>query len=137
MNNVMKMTVPGKPEFLNLCSDAAVTFAAVSGMDVDAVEDFAMAVYEACKILTCHESDCWCSRYDLQFEAEDGRIVVTVTTCGEYNIEKCRRICYDCPNEGNLGLQIMRSIMDEVEIDRDYDDGSGSGKKIIMVKNIC
>ena len=137
MTSIMKMTVPGKPEFLNLCSESAITVSAVLGINVDIIDEIGMAVFEACKFLTCHESDCWCKAYNVEFLYENNKMIVEITTDGKYSITKSRRICMDCPNEGELGVQIIKSIMDEVIIDRQYDDGSGSGKKITLVKNIC
>ena len=138
MSSMVKITVPGKPEFLNLCNEAAVTVSAELGFDVDTVEEIGMAVFEACKFLTCHESDCWCSSYNVEFSYEEySGLIVNITTNGEYSIEKSRHICMDCPNEGDLGVQIIKSIMDNVEIDREYDDGSGRGKRITLVKNLC
>ena len=137
MISIMKMTVPGKPEFLNICSDAATTVSAVLGFNADIIDEIGMAVFEACKFLTCHESNCWCKAYNVEFSYENSKMIVEITTNGEYSIEKSRYICMDCPNEGELGVKIIKTIMDEVKIDREYDDGSGSGKKITLVKNIC
>lgn len=135
MTSIMRMTVPGKPEFLNLCSESAITVSAVLGFNVDVIDEIGMAVFEACKFLTCHESNCWCKAYNVEFFSDGGKLVVEITTNGQYSIQKSRRICMDCPNEGELGVQIIKTIMDEVEIDRQYDNGSG--KKITLVKNLC
>lgn len=137
MISIMKMTVPGKPEFLNICSDSATTVSAVLGFNADIIDEIGMAVFEACKFLTCHESDCWCKAYNVEFFLDNSKMVVEITTNGEYSIEKSRKICMDCPNEGELGVKIIEAIMDDVTIDRKYNDGSGSGKKITLVKNIC
>lgn len=135
MKSIMKMTVPGRPEFLNLCNESAIKVAAILGFNIDIIDEIGMAVFEACKFLTCHESDCWCKAYDVEFFYEESKMIVEITTNGKYSIVKSCKICMDCPNEGELGVQIIRSIMDEVYIDREYDDGSG--KKITLVKNIC
>ena len=41
------------------------------------------------------------------------------------------KICLDCPKEGDLGIAIIKSVMDDVQIEKD----GVESKKIIMVKN--
>ena len=133
MLNLVKMTVPGRPEFIQVCKSAAIAAANLAKFDIDTVDEIGMAVFEACKSITCHGHDCWCSMYDMEIELADDHFTIKLISTGEHNVEKCGHICLDCPREGDLGISIIKSIMDEVEIDK---DGDGT-KKIIMVKKIC
>lgn len=133
MSNLVKLTVPGNPEFIQVCRSAAIAAANVSGFDVDTIDEIGMAVYEACKCITCHGHDCWCTTYDIDIMLSEKEFKVVLVCSGEHNIEKVGHICMDCPREGDLGIAIIKSIMDNVEIEKD-DSGT---KKIIMVKNLC
>lgn len=134
MSNLLKMTVPGRPEFIQVCKSAAIAAANLSKFDIDTVDEIGMAVFEACKSITCHGHDCWCTSYEMNIEFLEDKFKIILVSTGEHSIEKCvQHICLDCPREGDLGIAIIKSIMDQVEIEKE-NDGT---KKIIMVKNLC
>ncbi len=133
MSNFVKITVPGNPEYIKICENAAIKVAAISGLDLDTVEEVGMAVFEACKNIACHGHDCWCSEYEMEIETTDKYFKINLVSVGEHSIEKCETICLDCPNEGNLGLAIINSVMDDVHMESD----GKCNKKIVMVKNLC
>ena len=131
MSNVINMTVPGNPDYIKVCRNTAMAAASVMKLDVDAVDEIGMAVYEACKAITCHGHDCWAKTYTINIEMLDENLTITVQATGQHDVEKCKKICLDCPKEGDLGIAIIKSIMDKVEIEK---EGNNS-KKITMVKN--
>jgi serine/threonine-protein kinase RsbW len=131
MSNVINMTVSGDPKFIKVCERAAVEAVKVIGVDVETADEIGMAVFEACKAITCHGHDCWCRTYTLNIDRINEGLEIIVQSDGVYNVEKCARICLDCPKEGDLGIAIIKTVMDDVQIEK---DGLES-KKIIMVKN--
>ena len=56
-------------------------------------------------------------------------IYVTDTSAG-HKLTKLSKICVDCPNEGDLGIFVIKSLMNEVEL---LDNPEGK-KTIKMVK---
>ena len=103
----------------------------VAGFDFDEIEDIKTAVGEACKNITCHGHEGWAEEYTLECEVSEGVMAVSVTDTGcSHSIHKHCRICVDCPNEGDLGVFVIKSLMNEVEL-----INNPEGKKTIkMVK---
>ncbi len=132
MSEILKMTIPGNPEYIRITKSAVGSAAALEGFDFDCVEDIQIAVAEACKNITCHGFDGWCKSYDLTCDMREDSIKITITDETMQHIEqKGKRPCEDCPKEGDLGICIIESIMDEVQIIK-----AGQGNKsIVMVKN--
>ena len=121
--DLVKIKVLGKPEFIKVCRSAALATASLVGFDVDTVDEIGMAVFEACKVVTCRE-------YEMDIRTEDDGLTIEILSSGSHTVEKNCEICLDCPNEGDLGISIINSIMDSVSIEN-TDDG---GKKITLVK---
>ena len=119
MTNNISVTIKCAPEYIRVCNSVAVSAASVAGLDIEAMDEVGIAVIEGCKIISCHDSDCWCNEY---------RIAAT----GEYELEKCRKICEQCPQEGDLGIAVMNTIMDKVTLELD----ENNKKRLIMIKNI-
>lgn len=49
---------------------------------------------------------------------------------GSHKLEKLQKPCLDCPNEGDLGLYVIKSLMTSIEII----DGPNCKKAIKMTK---
>ena len=61
---------------------------------------------------------------------EEGKMEVKVINTSEETVEKTNKRCLDCPNEGELGKLLIRSLMDDVEVCCD----ENNKKTITMVK---
>lgn len=133
MGDLLKFSIPGKPEYLKIAKLAIGSAAGTANFDIEAIEDIEIAVGEACKNISCHGFDGFSNFYEVECQIEEDKITITVTDnrCG-HKIEKYNKPCLDCPNEGNLGIYIIKSLMNEVEIIR-----KDSGNSIKMVKNKC
>ncbi|MEG0292594.1 MAG: ATP-binding protein [Anaerovoracaceae bacterium] len=133
MPKVVSMTVPGEPEFIQVIKIAAGSAASLTGFDMEAVEDIEMAVAEAAKNITCHGSEHWCKCYDMIIQFKEPEMTIEIKASADcHTIKKNCSPCMDCPNEGNLGIAVIKSLMDKVEINND----ENGNKSIIMVKNI-
>lgn len=134
MSDLLKFTVPGNPEYVKIVKMAVGSAAANCGFTVDAIEDMGIAVGDACKLITCHGFDGWSDSYDIECTIEDDKMTIEVKDdlC-KHGIQKdlTRRPCMDCPNEGNLGIHVIRTLMDEVEIIKEAENKK---KSIKMVK---
>lgn len=132
MSDVLNFSVPGKPEYVQMLRLAIGSVACKSGFDVEKVEDITVAVSEACKLVTCHGRDGLPSKYDITVEVNDSGMKITVSDLSRgHTIEKSCQQCLHCPEDGDLAIFVMDSLMDRTEV-RGNDNGSRS---IEMVKN--
>jgi len=123
----LKMVIPGKPEYITMIRLAAASLAAQAGFDLEACEEIKMAVGEACKNVSCHGQAGYSDRYELDFIVGSGSFEVTVIDdCDCHTIEKTAPPCRQCPQEGDIGVIMIRSMMSCVEIGSD-----ASGHKYI------
>ena len=134
MGDLLRFSIPGKPEYLKVAKLDVGTAAGTANFTIEAIDDIKIAVGEACKNITCHGFDGFSNFYEVECNIEDDKITVTVCekSC-EHGSEKHKKPCLDCPNEGNLGVYIIKTLMDEVEIVKTK-NGNNSIK---MVKNKC
>ena len=132
MADLLKFSIPGKPEYVQMVRLAIGSIAGKANYDMEAVEDIKVAVAEACKNIFCHGQESFLSRYEIACEInkEDMRIDVT-DTCDGPGPKKFNKPCDQCPDEGNLGVAVIESLMDEVTISID----EHKKKRITMVKN--
>lgn len=113
----LKFTIPGKPEYLTMLRLAVSSVAANAGFDLDGAEDIKTAVSEACKLVSCHGFDGFSDKYELQCSVEKGRIEIIIEDkCEQHTLEKVHKPCKNCPTEGNIGVYVIQTLMNEVEI---------------------
>ncbi|MGI6721259.1 MAG: ATP-binding protein [Anaerovoracaceae bacterium] len=132
MSEILNITVPGNPEYIKIIKMAAGSAASLEGFDIEKVDDIRMAVAEGCKAITCHGFEGWSENYKVILDmAEENLTIEIIDEVGDHKVEKVQRPCLDCPNEGDLGIQIMKTIMDDVEIQK----SENGCRSIKMVKN--
>jgi len=133
MTDILKFSVPGKPEYVGTVRLAISSLANFAGFDIEAVEDIKVAVSEACTNVVCHgKADCE-RCYEVACEVGEGRIIISVVDhAGGYDTDQYQKpvIDCDCPKEGGLGIFIIKALMDEVDIFSEL----GMGTSIKMVK---
>jgi len=131
MADKIKFIIPGKPEYMTMVRLAIGSVADVAGFNFEEIEDIKTAVGEACKMITCHGYEGWAEEYTLECIAEENSLQVFVSdTSTNHLIQKQGRMCADCPNEGDLGIFVIKSLMNQVEL-----INNPEGKKTIkMVK---
>ena len=131
MADKLQFVIPGKPQYITIVRLAVGYAANTAGFDVEEIEDIKTAVGEACKNISCHGSDGFAEQYQVDCEIEDGKMEIYVTDiCESHNLEKLQKPCRDCPNEGDLGLYVIKSLMTDIEII----DGPNCKKAIKMTK---
>jgi len=132
MTDVLKFSVPGKPEYVGTVRLAISSMANCAGFDIEAVEDIKVAVSEACTNVVCH-GKAREESYEVACEIGDGKIIISVVDrAGGYDTTKYQKPVFDCdcPKEGGLGIFIIKALMDEVDIFSEL----GMGTSIKMVK---
>ena len=133
MTDLLKFSVPGKPEYVGMVRLAVSSLANCAGFDIEAVEDIKVAVSEACNNVVCHGAADYCDCYQVDCEIGDDRIIISVSDqAGGYELAKYQLPNLEDPNEGGLGIFIIKALMDEVDILSEL----GTGTCIKMVKYI-
>ena len=132
MQDVLKFSIPGKPEYLQTVRLAIASIAGKADFDVYAVEDIKVAVAEACKMVSCHGFERYSNIYDIVCEITDESLAITVSdACCGHDLIKESKPCRNCPVEGNMALPVIMSLMDDVEVKA----GAEGSESIRMVKN--
>lgn len=128
-----KFTIPGKPEYLLMVRLAIGSIATTAGFDIDETEDIKTAVEEACKNVSCHGFDGFSDKYELECNVENKRIEIIVRdACDAHTLAKLSKPCRNCPKEGDLGIFVIQSLMNEVEFGKEKE----GHKAIRMVKSV-
>ncbi|MBQ4576710.1 MAG: ATP-binding protein [Firmicutes bacterium] len=130
MTDILKLQLPGKPQYVSTVRMVIASLANSVGFDVEAIEDMKVAVSEACTNAVCHGGSGE-NLYEVSFELSDEQLCICVQDQGEgYDMNEYQKPDLDCPKEGGLGLFIIQTLMDEVESISE----PGKGTKIRMVK---
>lgn len=131
MADILKLSIPGKPEYVGMVRLAISSLANNAGFDIEAIEDIKVAVSEACTNVVCHGQMNQSQSYQVSCELGDDKMVISVIDEGNgYDIEKYIEPCIECPKPGGLGVFIIKALMDEVDIFSEI----GSGTSIKMIK---
>ena len=131
MADILRFSMPGKPEYVQTARLAVGALACQQMFDVDQVEDIKLAVSEACKLISCHGNDMLPDQFSLTVEMIPDALQITVTDEGCHRcVGKEGKRCLNCPEDGNIALLVMKSLMDDIRVQR-----SEIGKTIIMVKS--
>ena len=116
----LKFTIPGKPEYLTMVRLAISSIATTAGFDLDALEDIKTAVCEACKNVSCHGFEGFSDKYEVLCNVQEGQIEIVVKDdCDVHTLEKLSKPCQNCPKEGDLGIFVIESLMNEVKCSSD------------------
>ncbi|MDR3305731.1 MAG: ATP-binding protein [Clostridiales Family XIII bacterium] len=131
MADLLKLNVPGKPEYVGTVRMAASSLASGAGFDVEAIDDIKVAVSEACTNIVRHAHEGPDFVYDVSFEIEREKLTITVKDDGAgYNIEEYSEPVPGEIRESGLGLFIIKALMDEVDVQSEI----GVGTHIRMTK---
>lgn len=134
MNDKIKFSIPGKPEYLQMVRMALGALATNAGYDVDQTDDIKVAVEEACKLIACHgHSGGFSESYEIEVEPGEKEMTIVVSdfcSCGTIDRENFK-YCMNCPEEGNMSRVVIETLMDSFDVEV-REDGN---KRITMVKN--
>ncbi len=117
MEDKLQFVIPGKPEYITIVRLAVGSAANSAGFNVEEIEDIKTAVGEACKNISCHGSEGFAEQYQVDCIIKEGIMEIYVTdTSSSHKLKKLQKPCLDCPNEGDLGLYVIKSLMTSVEV---------------------
>ena len=132
-DKIVRLTIPAKPEYIALSRLALTGLARVRPLPPDTLADLKLALTEACSNSVRHAYGDAEGHVEIRFELQDDRLVVEVTDDGTgFGLaESVGTGDGDELTEGGLGIAIIRSIADEVELGG---GGNGRGSRLRFVK---
>jgi serine/threonine-protein kinase RsbW len=133
LGRVVRLTIPAKAEYISLSRLALSGLSRVRSFPDETLADLKLALTEACSNSVRHAYEDGEGHVDISFELRDDRLIVEVAddgtgfepgdVDGNGGDEEL--------SEGGLGIAIIRSIADEVEIGGGPD---GRGARLRFVK---
>ncbi len=133
----LEVPIPCEPRFLSVVRLTVAGAAARAGLGVAEIDDVKVAVSEACTNAIEHAfppaEGKACPAIRIRMTARDGELRLEVEDEGSgFDPKHLPRVDLEqrVPEEGGLGVYLMRQLMDEVKIE----SAPGSGTKITMVK---
>lgn len=132
--DIIKQILPGKPEYVSLVRLSVTSIANQMGFSIEEIEDFKVAVSEACTNVILYGLKDENSHYEVVFKVEESTLSISVTDNGKGFDPKSIKMPDLMGNQvgGGFGLYIIKSLMDHVEINSE----EGTGTSITMVKNL-
>jgi serine/threonine-protein kinase RsbW len=130
----VRLTIPAKPEYITLSRLALAGLTRVRPLKDETLADLKLALTEACSNSVRHAYGDEGGHVSISFELRDDRLIVEVAddgtgfepdTAGRQNGDDAELA------EGGLGIAIIRSIADEVEI---AGGAGGRGSRLRFVK---
>ncbi len=134
LGRTVRLTIPAKPEYITLSRLALSGLARVRALPEETLADLKLALTEACSNSVRHAYDGGEGHVAISFELRDDRLVVEVADDGTGFDAEAAATNGDADaelSEGGLGIAIIRSIADEVEIGGGPD---GRGSRLRFVK---
>jgi serine/threonine-protein kinase RsbW len=119
----VRLTIPAKPEYITLGRLALTGISRLRPLDEETLGDLKLALTEACSNSVRHAYADGEGTVEIRYVLLPNRLVIEVVDDGEGFDPAAEREEGDELVEGGLGIAIIRSIADELEI------GTGEGGK--------
>jgi serine/threonine-protein kinase RsbW len=133
-SRTVRLTIPAKAEYITLSRLALSGLSRVRSFPGDTLADLKLALTEACSNSVRHAYDGGEGHVEISFVLHDDRLVVEVADDGTgFEPDGAERAEDEELTEGGLGIAIIRSIADEVEIGGGPD---GRGSRLRFVKRL-
>jgi serine/threonine-protein kinase RsbW len=117
----VRLTIPAKPEYITLGRLALTGISRLRPLDEETLGDLKLALTEACSNSVRHAYASGEGTVEIRYELHPDRLVIEVVDDGEGFDPSAEREEGEDLVEGGLGIAIIRSIADELEI------GAGAG----------
>ncbi|MDD9150764.1 anti-sigma B factor RsbW [Sporolactobacillus sp. CQH2019] len=128
--DIIKLTIPAKPEYVCIARLASSGAAYRLGYPFDDIEDIKIAVSEACTNVVNHAyKHCAAGNIRIMIECRKHSLSITVIDTGNsFNLQKVLKglrpldasMSLNQVNEGGMGLFLIDSLMDEVTISSEF-----------------
>lgn len=133
MGESLSISIPNKPEYVGVVRLTTSAIASRMGFNVEEIEDIKVAVAEACTNAIVHGICNQDENFNIHFAMDEEKIVIKVQDQGTgFYCEAVEEPDLTSPKEGGLGIFIIKSLMDEVEVESNI----GKGTTIKMTKHL-
>lgn len=128
----VRLTIPARPEYITLGRLALTAIAGVHPVSDETLHDLKLALTEACTNSVKHAyEDGGEGTVDIHYELQPGRLAVEVGDAGTgFEPHEADAANGGELSEGGLGIEIIRAVTDEVEIEA----REGGGSRLRFVK---
>jgi len=124
MKDKIRMSIPTKSEYVSIARLTSSVIASKIGFNIEEIEDIKVAVGEACNNVVIHSKDGF-STFDLEFFAEKESLTIKVIDNGSgFSYDEYKEPNLLEPKENGLGIFIMKSLMDDLEIESKIGEGT-------------
>lgn len=129
----IKLSIPNKAEYVSVVRLTTSAIANRMGFNIEEVEDIKVAIAEACTNTLERGLNGEKQNFDIDFDICSDKLVITVKDSGKgFNIDNIKDLKIEELGESGLGIFIINSLMDEVEVINDNENNT----KIKMIKYI-
>jgi serine/threonine-protein kinase RsbW len=129
----VRLTIPAKPEYITLCRLALTGISRFRRLSEETLSDLKLAITEACSNSVRHAYADGGGLVEIRYELYPDRLVIEVADDGEgFDPHDAAAEESDLA-EGGLGIAIIRSVADELEIGR---GSTGRGSRLRFVKRL-
>ncbi len=102
--DIITITIPSKPDYISVIRLTSSAIASNIGFNIEEIEDIKVSIAEAC-INAIDKSD----EITIQFNIETDKLIMKVD-----NVSSSKDDNIDLDRERELGILIIKSLMDEV-----------------------
>jgi len=132
LDPVVRLTIPARPEYITLCRLALTGLSRLRPLSDETLADLKLAITEACSNSVRHAYPDEHGRVEITYKLTGDTLEVEVCDEGEgFEPEAYGQAAAEL-SEGGLGISIIRSIADELEIG----PRAGGGSRLRFVKNL-
>ncbi len=119
----VELVLPNIPEYISLARYSASVMANSANLNIDEIEDIRVALSEACANAIQYGCET-CDYYEVVMELQEGELLITVTDHGQgYDYKQVKEPVIG-EQVGGFGLYLIRSLMDNLEIDSNIGEGT-------------
>jgi anti-sigma regulatory factor (Ser/Thr protein kinase) len=130
---VVRLIIPARPEYITLCRLALTGLSRLRPLSDETLADLKLALTEACSNSVRHAYPNAEGRVEIAYTLTADTLEVVVTDQGEGFEPNGRELDASGLSEGGLGIDIIRSIADELELGPGE---GGRGSRLRFVKNL-
>ena len=118
----IKMEIASNPQYVSVIRLTTSGIANKIGFCLEDIEDIKVAVSEACTNAIKHSLD---NKFSVEYTIFENGLTITIIDSGKgYDVDSIDVPNLEEPKESGLGLFIIQSLMDEVDIKSDIDNGT-------------
>jgi serine/threonine-protein kinase RsbW len=129
----IRLTIPARPEFITLCRLALTGISHLRPLTDETLADLKLALTEACSNSVRHAYAGGDGTVEIRYELHADRLVIEVADDGGgFDPASARAADLELA-EGGLGIAIIRSIADDLEIGTGE---AGRGSRLRFVKRL-